>query len=243
VHVISRKILRDYCQSHADVCGSLYDWYRVASKAQWNNLTEVQVTYKNAETVGNFTVFNIKGNRYRLIVDIIYPSQRIYLKYILTYAEYDKRCDPASAQDARECAPRRINGKMTLITNPESYAQLLAKYQPKVIETAAENDRAIALAQELEHKTNRTPQEDALLELLVALIEKFEDEQYPIPSGTPHSMLLHLMEASDLKQENLIGVIGSRGVVSEVVNGKRNISKAQAKALAKFYSVDVGLFI
>jgi mRNA interferase HigB len=90
VHVISRKILRDYCQSHADVCESLYDWYRVASKAQWNNLTEVQVTYKNAEAVGNFTVFNIKGNRYRLIVDIIYPSQRIYLKYILTHAEYDK---------------------------------------------------------------------------------------------------------------------------------------------------------
>lgn len=121
--------------------------------------------------------------------------------------------------------------------------QLLAKYQPKVIETAAENDRAIVVAQELEHKINRTPQEDALLELLVTLIEKFEDEQYPIPSGTPHSILLHLMEASNLKQENLIGVIGSRGVVSEVVNGKRNISKAQAKALAEFFSVDVGLFI
>ncbi len=132
---------------------------------------------------------------------------------------------------------------MTLITNPESYAQLLAKYQPKVIETEEENDRAIALAQELEHKINRTSQEDAILELLVILIEKFEDEQYAIPSGTPHSMLLHLMEASSIKQENLVGVIGSRGVVSEVVNGKRSISKAQAKALAKFFSVDVGLFI
>jgi HTH-type transcriptional regulator / antitoxin HigA len=132
---------------------------------------------------------------------------------------------------------------MTFITNPESYAQLLAKYQPKVIETEEENDRAIALAQELEHKINRTPQEDAILELLVILIGKFEDEQYPIPSGTPHSMLLHLMEASSIKQENLVGVIGSRGVVSEVVNGKRSISKAQAKALAEFFSVDVGLFI
>jgi HTH-type transcriptional regulator / antitoxin HigA len=132
---------------------------------------------------------------------------------------------------------------MTLTTNPESYAQLLAKYQPKVIETGAENDLAIALVQELEHKVNRTLQEDAILELLVTLIEKFEDEQYPIPSGTPHSMLLHLMEASDMKQENLVGIIGSRGVVSEVVNGKRSISKAQAKALAEFFSVDVGLFI
>lgn len=132
---------------------------------------------------------------------------------------------------------------MTLITNPESYAQLLVKYQPKVIETEAENDRAIALVQELEHKANRTPQEDTILKLLVTLIEKFEDEQYSIPSGTPHSMLLHLMEASDIKQENLVGVIGSRRVVSEVFNGKLNISKAQAKAWAKFFSVDVGLFI
>ena len=75
------------------------------------------------------------------------------------------------------------------------------------------------------------------------LIEKFEEEHYPIPQGTPHSMLLHLMEAQNLKQEDLVGVIGSRGVVSEVVNGKRDISKNQAKTLAEFFSVDVSLFI
>lgn len=51
------------------------------------------------------------------------------------------------------------------------------------------------------------------------------------------------MEANEIKQENLIDVIGSRVVVSEVVNGKRSISKAQAKALAEFFSADVGLFI
>ena len=132
---------------------------------------------------------------------------------------------------------------MTLTINPSDYTQLLAKYQPKVIETEAENDRAIELAQELEHKANRSNEEDAILELLVTLIEKFEDENYPIPEGTPHSMLIHLMEASGIKQESLVGVIGSRGVVSEVVNGKRSIRKAQAKALAEFFSVDVGLFI
>jgi HTH-type transcriptional regulator/antitoxin HigA len=132
---------------------------------------------------------------------------------------------------------------MTLTINPESYALLLAKYQPKVIETEEENDRAISLATELEHKTHRTLEEDTILELLVTLIEKFENEQYPIPESTPHSVLLHLMEANDIKQESLVGVIGSRGVVSEVVNGKRNISKTQAKALANFFSVDVGLFI
>ena len=132
---------------------------------------------------------------------------------------------------------------MTLTINPTDYAQLLAKYQPKVIETEAENGRALAIAEELEHKSDRTNEESAILGLLVALIEKFEDEHYPIPAGTPQQTLLHLMESNDIKQENLVGVIDSRGVVSEVVNGKRSISKTQAKALADFFSVDVGLFI
>jgi mRNA interferase HigB len=82
--------LRDFCLTHADACDALYDWYRVASKAKWQNLIDVQSVYKSAESVGNFTVFNIRGNNYRLIVDIIYASHRIYIKYILTHAEYDQ---------------------------------------------------------------------------------------------------------------------------------------------------------
>lgn len=90
MRVISRKILRQFCQNHGDSCTSLEQWYRIASKAQWRNLLEVQQTYKTAEAVGNFTVFNIKGNSYRLITDVIYVRQTIYIKYILTHAEYDK---------------------------------------------------------------------------------------------------------------------------------------------------------
>lgn len=132
---------------------------------------------------------------------------------------------------------------MTRTLNPEAYARLLAQHQPKIILTEEENDAAIALAEELEHRPHRTPEEDALLELLVTLIEKFEAEHYPIPEGNPHSILLHLMEARDLKQEDLVGVLGSKDVASEVVNGKRSISKAQAKALAEFFKVDANLFI
>lgn len=90
MRVISRRILRKFCLNHADSCEALYEWYRVASKANWQNLIDVQATYKSAESVGNFTVFNIKGNRYRLMADIIYSRQTIYIKYVLTHAEYDK---------------------------------------------------------------------------------------------------------------------------------------------------------
>jgi HTH-type transcriptional regulator / antitoxin HigA len=114
------------------------------------------------------------------------------------------------------------------------YADLLVKYQPKVIETESENEQAIALAESLENRP-RNPEEDALLELLVILIEKFEELHYPLPSAESRGMLLHLMEAREMNQEELVGVIGSRGVVSEIVNGKRSISKAQAKVLGEFF--------
>jgi mRNA interferase HigB len=90
MHVISRAILRAFCERHSDSCEALYNWYRVASKSTWRDLIDVQKTYPKAEAVSNFTVFNIKGNHYRLITDILYPSQRIYIKYILTHAEYDQ---------------------------------------------------------------------------------------------------------------------------------------------------------
>jgi HTH-type transcriptional regulator/antitoxin HigA len=82
-----------------------------------------------------------------------------------------------------------------------------------------------------------------LLDLLVVLVEKFEDQHYQLGGSTPQSILLHLMEARDLRQEDLVSVIGSREVVSELINGKRGISKAQAKALGEFFHVSPELFI
>jgi antitoxin component HigA of HigAB toxin-antitoxin module len=82
----------------------------------------------------------------------------------------------------------RRNGKMTRIINRESYAKVLAQYQPKVIETEEENEAAIALAQELEHR-ERTLEEDVFLQMLLTLIEKFEDQHYQFNASTPQSIL------------------------------------------------------
>ena len=90
MHIIRRKKLRNFCQQHPDSCDALDNWHKLNTKAKWRNLAEVQTVYSTAEAVGNFTVFNIKGNRYRLIVDIVYSDQTIFIKYILTHAEYDK---------------------------------------------------------------------------------------------------------------------------------------------------------
>ena len=90
MRIISYRRLREFATKHADVKEALGTWYKIASKAKWLNLLEVQQVFSKAEAVSNFTVFNIKGNRYRLIVSIDYEKQVIYIKYVLTHAEYDK---------------------------------------------------------------------------------------------------------------------------------------------------------
>jgi HTH-type transcriptional regulator/antitoxin HigA len=133
---------------------------------------------------------------------------------------------------------------MTLTFNRDKYTQLLIQYQPKLIRTEEENERALAIVEELMHRPNRSPEENELYELLITLIEKFEQEFYlPGKASTPHSMLLFLMEQQDIKQEDLVGVIGSEEIVAEVVKGKQEISQEQAKAIGKLFKVEPSLFI
>ncbi|WP_211176147.1 transcriptional regulator [Brasilonema sp. UFV-L1] len=119
---------------------------------------------------------------------------------------------------------------------------MLAKYQPKVIKTDEENEQAIALAEELAHRLDKTAEESALLELLIALIEKYENETYPMGKSSSHSMLLHLMEARGIEEADLVEILSSSGITSEVIQGTEVISEAQAQTLANFFKVDPGLF-
>lgn len=125
------------------------------------------------------------------------------------------------------------------------YGRLLVRALPRIIKTEAENERALAEVERLMAKGegNLTPEEDRLFELLVRLIEDFEAQAYPMKEAPPHRVLQHLMEARDMRQVDLLSVFGSRGIASEVVGGKRSISKAQAKKLAKVFHVSPELFI
>ena len=126
----------------------------------------------------------------------------------------------------------------------EKYGNLLAKALPKIIETDEEFDRMAALLEELTiPERELTPEEDALANLIEKLVVDYDDRYYQIPDAKPHEMVKFLMEQRDLKQADLVPVLGSRAQVSDLVNGKRGISKAQAKKLAEFFHVSVELFI
>jgi HTH-type transcriptional regulator/antitoxin HigA len=132
---------------------------------------------------------------------------------------------------------------MPLTFDLNNYRHLLFETAPKVIESEAECEQALTMTEQLHFKKNRLPEETALYLLLIILIEAYETENYPMEPSTPHEILLHLMESSGTRQADLVGIIGSSGVVSEVVNGKRAISKAQAKALGEYFNLSPSLFI
>jgi HTH-type transcriptional regulator / antitoxin HigA len=90
---------------------------------------------------------------------------------------------------------------------------------------------------------NKTPEERAIYQLLVILIETYESQQYPMPISPPHEILQHIMESSGTRQSDLVGKIGSSEVVSEIVDGKRSIAIAQAQVLGNMWKVSPSLFV
>ncbi len=90
MRIIAKWFLMEMAQRHADSVTAVERWHAVARKAEWHNLVEVRDIFPAADLVGDQTVFNIAGNRYRLIVHIRYDTGIIYIKQLLTHAEYDK---------------------------------------------------------------------------------------------------------------------------------------------------------
>jgi len=128
--------------------------------------------------------------------------------------------------------------------DPARYRRLLSQAMPVVIETEEENERMLVIAEKLMKKgENLSAEEEKLLKLLARLIEDFEQRYYRPNEAEPLEVLHHLMEARGVKQSQLWELFGSKGIASEVLNGKRGISKTHARALANYFHVPVDLFV
>jgi mRNA interferase HigB len=90
LHVISRKRLLEAAEQHGDLYAPLDAWYRIAKKASWRSLEDVRKVFPTADGVGKFTVFNVKGNAFRLIAEVNYKTGRLYVRHVLTHVIYDR---------------------------------------------------------------------------------------------------------------------------------------------------------
>ena len=127
----------------------------------------------------------------------------------------------------------------------EQYGRLLAETRPAIIKCDEENERLLQVIEGLLRKGegNLTAEEDTLLELLADLVHDFERQRYPLPSVPPHEMVSYLLEQQGLKPSALWVVLGSKSRVSELLAGKRGISKDQAKKLGAFFRKRIELFL
>jgi len=114
--IVSLKRLREFWEIHPRAKVPLRAWFTQTSAAEWRNFSGVRGTFPSADLVGNCTVMNVGGNKYRLIARVLYPSHKVYILRMMTHAEYDRedwaeQCgcfDPPPPRAARKrSSPRR----------------------------------------------------------------------------------------------------------------------------------------
>ncbi len=123
------------------------------------------------------------------------------------------------------------------------YGELLVKVLPKPIRNDKDLDALTAALLELEDSENPSREEHELADLLGTLIEQYEEHRYPIRKAAPVELIEFLLDQRSLSQKDLWPVIGSKGITSEILSGKRGISIAIARKLGEFFHVDPALFV
>jgi HTH-type transcriptional regulator/antitoxin HigA len=126
----------------------------------------------------------------------------------------------------------------------KKYGRVLSRELPRPIRSDRELERAITRLEDLDERDESlSPEERELAELYTSLIEAYEGQRYPVPHAAPHEFLRALLEDRGLSQADIAPLLGGRGHASEILSGKRSISKAQAKRLAAHFSLSVEVFI
>lgn len=90
MHIITRKRLREFAAQHKDAEGPLAAWHTIVSRTDFASFAEIKRAFRAVDKVGKFTVFDIGGNKFRLIVAIHYNRKKVYIRHVLTHTEYDR---------------------------------------------------------------------------------------------------------------------------------------------------------
>ncbi len=123
-----------------------------------------------------------------------------------------------------------------------NYAALLQEIRPEVIRDERQNQIYIRRLEALSSKKTLTRAEEKLMHLLLLLVEDFERKSDPVPDAPPLGVLRHLMESHDLRQKDLAGIFGAESVVSEVLHGKRELTKEHIRRLSAKFGVSPAVF-
>ena len=132
---------------------------------------------------------------------------------------------------------------MSALAVTPAYTALLAKFPPRVIRSEEQNEAFINALHQLEQRQSKwTTEEEELADLLTLLIEDFEDKHYQLPKSSPLEVLAFLMDQNNLRQKDLADIFGTPSIVSEVINGRRELNKEHIRRLSERFHVSPELF-
>ncbi|MDZ7758583.1 type II toxin-antitoxin system HigB family toxin [Rhodohalobacter sp.] len=219
----ARKSLREFWTNYSDSEDALKSWFSEASRIdrdQWESPADIKNNYPHASILlNNRVVFNIKGNNYRLVVKINYDYGQVFIRFVVTHAEYD----PAK----REC---NDNLKRILIM------------QIKPIHNEDDHQKALDRIEEIFDAKPGSEKADEL-EILGILVDEYEKNHFPIEAPKPVEAIKFRMGQLGLEQKDLAKILGSKSRASEILSGKRSLSLGQIKLLYKKLGIPAEILI
>lgn len=188
----------------------LRTWVKVVQAADWSKPNDVKEMFGSADLLADGrVVFDIGGNKYRLVVAVHYRGKRIYIRFIGTHKEYDR-----STQTRFD--------EMTTAIRP--------------IRTKADHRWALKEVERLWEANPGTPDGDRV-DILVTLIEAYEEKHFPIDPPDPIAAIEFMLDQKGLTRRDLEPAIGSRGRVSEVMTRKRPLTLPMVRELSKLLDI------
>jgi antitoxin component HigA of HigAB toxin-antitoxin module/mRNA-degrading endonuclease HigB of HigAB toxin-antitoxin module len=220
-NIITRKTLLDYCKKYPEAATALQQWYYELVKAGLRNFNELKKAYVNVSLVGDDrVVFNIMGNKYRLVVRIVFAFKAIQIKWFGTHAEYDK-----------------IN-----VADIKFKKEVMMQLKP--IKTKKQYEAYLKWVDELfDKKVKPNTSEGEQVQIALLLIKHYEDEHYLIPIPDPIEAIKIKMEEKGLTNKDLVGIVGSKGYVSSLLNRRKPLTLEIAKIFHKELGVPADILL
>jgi HTH-type transcriptional regulator/antitoxin HigA len=206
--------LLEFIKQYPLASTALLEWYHELEKADFKNFNELKKVYNNASLVGDDRiVFNIMGNKFRMVIRIVFEYKAIQIKWFGTHAQYDKI-------DAKTSSLK--GGKMEL----------------KIIKCETQYQEYLNWVDELfDKQVNPDTKEGEILQVALLLIKQYEDVHYPVPMPDPIEAIKAKMKDAGLRNKDLVGKVGSKGYVSSILSGRKPLTLE----LAKFFHRELNI--
>jgi antitoxin component HigA of HigAB toxin-antitoxin module/mRNA-degrading endonuclease HigB of HigAB toxin-antitoxin module len=210
-NIVARKTLLGYCRQFPDAARSLQQWYYEFLKSEFKNFNELKEVYPNQSLVkDDRVVFNILGNKYRLVVRVIFDFKAVQIKWFGTHAVYDQI-------NVEKIDYKKGNEIMIL----------------KIIKSNKEYEAMLDWVDQMfDRKVKHTSPEGEQVQVALLLLKEYEDKYHAIPIPDPLEAIKLKMAEKRLKSKDLIGLVGSKGYISSILSGKKPLTLDIAR---KFY--------